>query len=138
MSIKINKNGKEYDLGFVPQSLYDDVEDLKANVNKVTSADDEKISNERYRTIFSPLSIVTGSWTVLGTLAGKTTHFATATVNFESSVAITNEGGYRFIYPLFQNAVALFIRIDYSSGEISYYTTNANITGFRVGVEYTK
>lgn len=29
MSIKINKNGKEYDLGFVPQQLYDDVEDLK-------------------------------------------------------------------------------------------------------------
>lgn len=29
MSIKINKNNKEYDLGFVPQSLYDDVEDLK-------------------------------------------------------------------------------------------------------------
>ena len=29
MSIKINKNSKEYSLGFVPQSLYDDVEDLK-------------------------------------------------------------------------------------------------------------
>ena len=35
MSIKINKNGKEYDLGFVPQSLYDDVKDLKeANNNR--------------------------------------------------------------------------------------------------------
>ena len=31
MSMKVNKNGKEYDLGFVPQSLYDDVEDLKGN-----------------------------------------------------------------------------------------------------------
>lgn len=29
MSIKINKNGKEYPLGVIPQSLYDDVEDLK-------------------------------------------------------------------------------------------------------------
>lgn len=32
MSVKINKNGKEYDLGFVPQSLYDDVEELKEAV----------------------------------------------------------------------------------------------------------
>lgn len=29
MSIKINKNGKEYPVGVIPQSLYDDVEDLK-------------------------------------------------------------------------------------------------------------
>lgn len=34
MSLKINKNGKEYDLGFVPQSLYDDVEDLKDAIEK--------------------------------------------------------------------------------------------------------
>jgi hypothetical protein len=37
MSIKINKNGKEYPLGFVPQSLYDDVEDLKDAVDDLTS-----------------------------------------------------------------------------------------------------
>jgi hypothetical protein len=37
MSIKINKNNKEYDLGFVPQSLYDDVEDLKDAVDDLTS-----------------------------------------------------------------------------------------------------
>lgn len=37
MSVKINKNGKEYDLGFVPQSLYDDVEDLKDAVNDKVS-----------------------------------------------------------------------------------------------------
>lgn len=29
MSVKINKNGKEYPLGVIPQSLYDDVFDLK-------------------------------------------------------------------------------------------------------------
>jgi len=39
MSIKINKNGKEYDLGFVPQSLYDDVEDLKDAVSNLIKTD---------------------------------------------------------------------------------------------------
>ena len=29
MSMKVNKNGKEYPIGVIPQSLYDDVEDLK-------------------------------------------------------------------------------------------------------------
>lgn len=35
MSMKVNKNGKEYDLGFVPQSLYDDVEELKEAVDEI-------------------------------------------------------------------------------------------------------
>lgn len=39
MSIKINKNGKEYDLGFIPQSLYDDVEDLKDAVRTISQAE---------------------------------------------------------------------------------------------------
>ena len=34
MSVKINKNGNEYPLGVIPQSLYDDVEDLKEAANK--------------------------------------------------------------------------------------------------------
>ena len=47
MSIKINKNGKEYDLGFVPQSLYDDVANLKEIIKKktfTTSTDGNKIA----------------------------------------------------------------------------------------------
>lgn len=35
MSIKINKNNKEFPLGFVPQSLYDDVAELKEVPNLV-------------------------------------------------------------------------------------------------------
>ena len=35
MSIKINKNDKEYPLGVIPQSLYDDVEDLKDEINEI-------------------------------------------------------------------------------------------------------
>ena len=33
MSMKVNKNGKEYSVGVIPQSLYDDVEDLKDAIN---------------------------------------------------------------------------------------------------------
>lgn len=36
MSIKINKNGKEYDLGFIPQSLYDDVANIYDDVESFT------------------------------------------------------------------------------------------------------
>lgn len=42
--MKINKNGKEYDLGFVPQSLYDDVEDLKDAVNDKVSKSGDTIT----------------------------------------------------------------------------------------------
>lgn len=35
MSIKINKNNKEYPLGVIPQSLYDDVEELKDAVDNI-------------------------------------------------------------------------------------------------------
>ena len=37
MSVKINKNDKEYPIGVIPQSLYDDVEDLKDMFKEVTT-----------------------------------------------------------------------------------------------------
>lgn len=45
MSIKINKNGKEYPLGVIPQSLYDDVEDLKDAYKNVTILIPPNITN---------------------------------------------------------------------------------------------
>jgi hypothetical protein len=39
MSAEIIKNGKKYPLGFVPQSLYDDVEDLKDELDSLSAND---------------------------------------------------------------------------------------------------
>lgn len=57
MSIKINKNNKEYPLGVIPQSLYDDVEDLKnkvglLNMRKVA----DSISTGTYRSKLQSLA----------------------------------------------------------------------------------
>ena len=34
--VKIKKDGQEYDIGVIPQSMYDDVEDLKDKMSDIT------------------------------------------------------------------------------------------------------
>ena len=75
MSIKINKNGNEYPLGVVPQSLYDDVEDLKEAVSNLIKTDftfngtpdsDGVIITDVPLATYTPLNIVPSSASRIG------------------------------------------------------------------------
>lgn len=54
MSMKVNKNGKGYPVGVIPQSLYDDVEDLKDAVFK-GSVSVTADGNKTYTTLLNEL-----------------------------------------------------------------------------------
>ena len=59
MSMKINKNGKEYPVGVIPQSLYDDVEDLKEAMQvKIASDWNEALTNAKEYISFHAIVLI--------------------------------------------------------------------------------
>jgi hypothetical protein len=110
MSLKINKNGKEYDLGFVPQSLYNDVEDSLYKVGDSVSG------------LFYTNGFIDSDRTMYALLALKKSlsdNISSASASLtDSSIYIYGSGGYQVL----------------TTGALSVDVSTVN--GFRIKIQF--
>lgn len=111
---------------------------VENGINTASPSSELRISTNRYQLEFSvdTSTLSANTWNTIGSLPADAVK-NTVTFNFEKSIVIVNEGGYRFAHPICEEATSVQFRFDMNSGGVQIYCTSVP-SGFRICLEYSK
>lgn len=111
---------------------------VENGINTASPSSELRISANRYQLEFSvdTSTLSANTWNTIGSLPADAVK-DTVTFNFEKSIVIVNEGGYRFAHPICEEATTVQFRFDMNSGGVQIYCTSVP-SGFRICLEYSK